>query len=155
LEKKGIEGVPGQQPFLRGMTAGQLAALAECSFEARFEEGRFLFHEGQDADNFYLLREGRVSIELHAPERGVVSIQILEAGDLLGWSWIVPPFRWRFDARAMGPVLALGIDGRRLREKCDADRELGYELMKRLIAVVTRRLESTRFQLLESRGLQK
>ena len=146
---KKLESELEAHPFLKGLSDRHRSILAECSSEVRFKGGDFLTREGESADTFYLLREGRASIEIHAPDRGGLPLQTLEAGEVLGWSWIVPPHRWNFDARALSPITAIGVDCRCLRGKFEADHELAYELMKRFIIVMSRRLEATRFQLLD------
>jgi CRP-like cAMP-binding protein len=111
-----------------------------------------IFREGDEANQFFLIREGRVAIEVFSEARGPVTIQTLNAGEILGWSWLVPPYFWRFDARAVDEVRALALDGKCLREKCETDPRLGYELLKRFALVITRRLEATRMQLLDVYG---
>lgn len=151
--KKKLEELLSEHPFLTDFPRRYLELMAGCAKNVRFEAGRFLVREGEPADDFFLLRRGRVAIEIHAPHRGPVCIQTLEAGEVLGWSWIVPPYRWHFDGRAAEDVTALSLDGACLRGKCDKDHELGYQLTKRVLASVARRLEATRLQLLDIYGV--
>ena len=95
------------------------------------------------------MRAGRVAIELHAPGRGARVLQTVGPGEILGWSWLFPPYRWAFDARAVEEVRAVEFDGACLRKKCEADPVLGYALMKRFAGVFARRLQATRVQLLD------
>ena len=150
--KKTLDSILAEHPFPKGLSRAHLKFLAGCARNVRFEEGSFLLREGQGADHFFLIRRGRVSIEIYAPGRGAIPVQTVEAGEVLGWSWIVPPYRSRFDARAATTVSAIALDGRCLRAKCARDHELGYELLRRFAAVVSRRLEATRFQLLDLYG---
>jgi CRP/FNR family transcriptional regulator, cyclic AMP receptor protein len=130
-------------PFLKGLDARHLNILAECSMEASFKAGETIFREGDPANRFYLLKNGCVSLET---SNGAV-VQTIGAGDVLGWSWLFPPYFWSFDARAVEPTEAIFIYGSRLRELCEADHNLGYEIMKRTAVVVIQRLMSTRQQL--------
>jgi len=141
------------QPFLKGLSQPQLEVLAENSMPARFESGQFIFHEGDPANRFYLILDGYVAVESPVEEdgfqKGAIQIQIVGAGDVLGWSWLFPPYYWHFDARAISPVKAIFFYGTALRERCEHDHDFGYELMKRLSEIVIRRLQGARRQLLK------
>ena len=118
----------------------------------RFEAGGYLLREGEPADWFYLIRQGRVALELKAPGRPPVTIQTIREGEIAGVSWLIPPYRWTYDARAMELVRALALDGKCLRGKCEQDHDLGYDLMKRFMPVLIQRLQATRLQLLDLYG---
>jgi CRP-like cAMP-binding protein len=105
--------------------------------------------EGASADTFYLLRRGRVSLEVHAPGRGAVVIETVEPGAVVGWSWLVAPYRWTIDARARSRVGAVAIDGACLRSKVDADPALGYALLSRIATELLARLQATRVRSLD------
>jgi CRP-like cAMP-binding protein len=139
----------GAHPFLKGMSAAHLASLAECVQPVTVSAGQLLGREKEPANFFYLLQSGRVAIEIHTPDRGNVRIQTLGPGEMVGWSWLVPPYRWQFDARVVEPVKAIGLNAQCLRGKCETDHELGYELLKRLVSVIASRLAATRVQLLD------
>lgn len=111
-----------------------------------------IFREGEEANQFFLVREGKVAIEVFVEGRGPLTIQTLSIGEILGWSWLVPPYQYRFDARAVDVVRAIALDGKCLRAKCDGDARLGYELLKRFAVVMTQRLEATRMQVLDVYG---
>jgi hypothetical protein len=96
-----------------------------------------------------------VALEIFAPQREPIVVQTLEAGDVLGWSWLVPPYEWRFHARALETTLAIALDGKCLRTKCEQNHDLGYELMKRVAAVMQKRLEATLFQVLDVYAVKK
>ena len=149
--KRSLEQIVAEHPFLRGMSPAHLAILTDAAMLAEFEGGELLFREGDPANRFYLIREGQVVLESPSGEGSAVPIQVIGAGDVLGWSWLFPPYSWRFDARTVGPVKAIFFYGTRLREQCEADHDLGYELMKRMTAVVIQRLQGTREQLLQAR----
>lgn len=110
------------------------------------------FREGEEADRFYLIREGSVVLEVFNLELGSLPLQTLEAGQVVGWSWLVPPYRWRFDARCVTDVRAFALDGLCLRAKCEADPHLGYELLKRFAMLIDQRLQATRRQLVEAQS---
>ena len=134
-------------PFLKGLSAHQLQILGDCAMEVAFSAGERLFREGDPANRFYLIVEGEVVLESDAGERDPVLIQTLGAGEVLGWSWLLPPYYWQFNARAVRPTKAVFFYGTRLREACERDHDLGYELMKRTAAVVIQRLQAARRQL--------
>jgi CRP-like cAMP-binding protein len=138
-----------EHPFLKGLTPAQIATVAGCAKNERFEAGQFLFHEGEEAHHFFIIRHGKVAVEVGAPPRGVVTIQTVDDGDILGWSWLVPPYRWRFSAQAKELTRVIALDGRCLRQKCEEDHDLGYELLKSFADVVGQRLDATRLQLLD------
>jgi CRP/FNR family cyclic AMP-dependent transcriptional regulator len=145
-----LERILGDHPFFHNLDETHLAVLVGCATNARFSAGDYIFREGGDADAFYLIRHGKVALEMHTPTGGgKLTIATLDEGDVLGWSWLVPPYRWRFDAKAIGPVTAIGLDGKCLRGKCEDDHNLGYELTKRFAAIITERLQATRLQLLD------
>ena len=123
-----------------------------CSQTVGFEAGETLFREGEPADVFYVLRRGRVALELYVPGRGPLTIETIEAGSVVGWSWLFAPHVWHFDARAVAPVRAVAVDGACIRGKCDDDPALGYELMQRFSAVLLERLNATRLRLADLYG---
>jgi CRP-like cAMP-binding protein len=112
-----------------------------------------MFREGDPAEVFYAIRHGTVALELHVPAREAVTIDTLHDGDFVGWSWLFEPYRWEFDGRARGDVALIRFDGACLRGKCDADHELGYELMSRFAGVIISRLQATRLRLLDVYGV--
>lgn len=139
-------------PFFAGLDADALDLLAGCAQTARFDSGDMLFRTGEPADTFYVVRHGLVSIEVRVPGRGALGLATLDDGDVVGWSWLVPPHVWMFDARAAAPTSALALDGACLRGKCDADPALGYALMQRVSHVMYERLQAARLQLLDMYG---
>jgi CRP/FNR family transcriptional regulator, cyclic AMP receptor protein len=147
-----LEPILAAHPFFRDLDPRHLQLIVSCAANVRFEAGQFLFREGEDANQFYLLRHGTVSVEIFVPQRGALTIQTLREGDVLGWSWLLPPYRWHFDARAVNLTRALALDGKCLRAKCEDDHDLGYELFKRFARLMTERLQATRLQLLDVYG---
>ena len=144
-----LEPILAQHPFLKGMERRHLELLVGYASSVRFDAGKFLFREGEEANRFYFIRHGRVAIEVFSPQRGSIAIESLTEGDVLGWSWLIPPYRYRFSAKAVENTRLLALDGKCLREKCEKNSDLGYQLLKRLVHVLTDRLEATRLQLLD------
>jgi CRP-like cAMP-binding protein len=140
-----------EAPVLAGLAREHLATLAACASDAEFDPGEQIAREGGSADAFYVVRAGTVAIELHAPGRSL-TIETIGPGEVLGWSWLFPPHRWHFDARALSPVAATRFDGACLRAACEADAALGYDLTKRFAQVFVDRLRWTRLRLLDVYG---
>jgi CRP/FNR family transcriptional regulator, cyclic AMP receptor protein len=137
-------------PFLVGMKRDQLALLTDCAMSVQFEEGQIIFHEGEIANRFYLIESGKVVLESGIRSADSVVIDVIGAGDLLGWSWMFPPYMWRFTARAIEPTSAIFFYGTILREYCERDDSLGYELFKRLAPIMIQRMQSARERLIIS-----
>lgn len=149
-----LETVLAEHPFFAGLEQRYLQIIVGCATNVVFEKGQIIFREGEEANRFYLIRQGRVALEVHAAGIGTLTIQTLDAGDILGWSWLVPPYRWHFDARAVELTRAIALDGECLRRKCEEDHDLGYELLKRFAEIITQRLQATRLQLLDVYGAE-
>ena len=147
-----MEELLGGHRFFSGLDADALRLMVSCASNVHFAAGEYLFCEGEAASRFYVLREGRVALEIHSPSRGPVIIDTMDEGEVLGWSWLIPPYRYFGDARAVTPVRATALDGACLRGKCEADAQLGYQLLKRVTAVMYQRLESARVRLLDLYG---
>jgi len=147
-----IEELLSSHPFFAGLDADAMRLLAGCASNVHFAEGELIFGEGEAADRFYVIRHGRAALQLHSPARGPLLIDTMDEGDVLGWSWLIPPYRYFCDAQAVTPVSATALDGACLRGKCEATPELGYQLLKRVSAVMYQRLQSTRIRLLDLYG---
>lgn len=133
-------------PFVAGLAPETVALIAGCARNAVFHAGDYLLREGGAADEFHLLRHGSVALEMAVPGHAEIVFQTLGDGDLLGVNWLVPPYRWAYDARAVTLVRTLAFDARCLRAKCDADPAVGYELMKRFLVPTVERLQLARLQ---------
>jgi CRP-like cAMP-binding protein len=151
MSTESLEKVLSAHPFFQGLSEEHRALLTGCASNVVIGAGDYVFREEQPADRFFVLRQGRVGLEIASP-LGPVTIETLEGGEVLGWSWLFPPYKSHFDARALTQVRALSLDGTCLRGKCDADPKLGYDLMRRFAEIVVRRLESTRVQLMDLYG---
>lgn len=139
-------------PFFEGLDADYCGLLGGCAKNVRFKTGDDLLSEGGEANELYLVREGRVSLEIHAPGKPGIRFQTVGPGEVVGVSWLVRPYRWSYDARALEPVRAISLDAQCLRGKCDADHDLGYEMMNRFVPILVQRLQATRMQLLDLYG---
>jgi len=152
MQITGLDAVIREHPLFKGLDEDTLALVAGCARNVHFPAGGYLFREGGPADEFYLLRVGRVALEAASPGRGTLTILTLGAGEVAGVSWLVAPYRWRHDARAVDDVRATGVNADCLRRKCETDPRLGYELMKRLVQILLKRLQTTRLQMLDVYG---
>jgi CRP/FNR family cyclic AMP-dependent transcriptional regulator len=141
-----------RHPLLEGLPGDIAALVAGCAHNVAFEAGHLILAEGGVADSLYLLRRGRVSLEVHDPGRGRLVVETIGAGKVLGWSWLFPPYVWQFDARVIEPVGAISVDGACLRAKAEQDPAFGYELMKRFGAVMLERLQAARVRLFDLYG---
>lgn len=144
-----LEPILAKHPFLKGLKPEHLKILVGCASNVRFNAGQFLFHEGEEANEFYMIREGKVAVQTQGAERGPIIVQTIGEGEVLGWSWLIPPYRWRFDVKALELTRAIALDGKCLRTKSEEDHDLGYQLLRRFAGIIVERLEAARLQLLD------
>jgi CRP/FNR family transcriptional regulator, cyclic AMP receptor protein len=135
-------------PFLHGISPDHLALIATAASEVTFPAGRRLFEDGGSASGFWLIRSGQVALDLHVPGEGHARIDTIGMGELLGWSWLFPPYQWSFGAVAVSPVGAFEFDGQAVRASFAADPELELEVTQRVARVLAKRLQSTRAKLI-------
>ena len=135
-------------PFLAGMNRAHLTLLTDCAVTRHFKTGQAILREGEFANGFYLIEAGKVALESEIGFGESVLLQTIGAGDLLGWSWMFPPYVWQFTARAVEPTTALFFYAAMLREYCEKDHSLGYELLKRISSVMVTRLQAAHNQML-------
>jgi CRP-like cAMP-binding protein len=147
-----LERILREHPFLKDMDDKHIKLLIGCASNVVFKAGEFILREGEPADKFYFIRSGKVQVETYVPQKGPLIIRSREEGEILGWSWMVPPYNWHFDARAVELTRAIAMDGACLRQKCDEDHSLGYEIMRRFALIIAERLEATRLQLMDIYG---
>lgn len=147
-----LERILSEHPFFAGLDESFIKLACGCAKNVRIEAGQYVFHEGAAADHFYLIREGRVALQVSAPGRGAATFLTLGRGEVFGVNWLVPPYRWVYDARALEATRAIAMDAHCLRNKCEADHDLGYDIMKRLMPVLIERLHTTRLQFLDLYG---
>jgi CRP-like cAMP-binding protein len=147
-----LEAILGGHPFFLGMESDQLVTLASVATSASFAVGNQIIKQGEVADACYLLLEGDAALEIVIPGKGAQVMQTLHAGDILGWSWLFPPYEWTFDAQALTPLRAVRFDAAALREAKAADPVLNSELMERFAEVLVIRLQAARLQLMDLYG---
>lgn len=150
-----LEPILEKHPFFEQLSKPHLTLITGCAANARFNDGEYLFREGQEASKFFVLRQGKVAIEIGVPGQGLTTIYTHEEDDVVGWSWLFEPYHWMFSARAVGLTRVITLDGVCLRNKCEQDPVLGYEFMKRFAQKVVRSLDQTRMQLLNVYALSK
>ena len=136
-----------EHPFSHGLDAVLLERIAGCCHRVEVEAESFLMRAGEPAKEFFLLLSGDVALEIRQPGRGALCVATLHGGQVLGWSWIVPPHRSLFDARALTPTAALVVDGEALRAFCEAVPSQGYALLLRVMGTMSERIRSARVQL--------
>lgn len=147
-----LEAIVEKIGLFQGMKREHIALLTGCAANVRYEAGDFPSRAGAHADRFWVVREGRLALELWAPGRGSVTIATMIPGDVVGFSWLLPPYQMQFDVHAVAPTRALLFDGRCLREKCERDPELGYQLMSRFAGLMVDRILVLTMQLLDIYG---
>lgn len=136
-----------EYPFFKDLELDHLQFVAKYASEVRFDSGQSILREGEEGHHFYLIRQGMIALGTFIPGRGFTTIQTLGEGEIVGWSWLIPPYYWHFSALVITPTLVIALDARRLREKCETDHDFGYELLKRVALVVGQRLRATRLSL--------
>jgi CRP/FNR family transcriptional regulator, cyclic AMP receptor protein len=145
-------GALATHPFLHDMSHDQLAALAEAASDVNFPASHRIFEDGGLASRFWLIQSGHVSLDLDVPGEGPVVIETIGMGELLGWSWLFPPFKWAFGAVAATPVEGFEFDAPAVRACCESDPSLGYQLHRRVNQVLAKRLRATRIRLIARTG---
>ena len=149
---KSIEDLLRAHRFFAELPDDVLVTLAGCGTNVHFDTDSQIIQADTAADEFFVIRSGRVAVELHTPRGGLLVLDTIAEDEVLGISWLLPPYRWTFDARALEPTSAIALDAACLRGKCDADPVLGYEMFKRFAGLVRGRLQATRMQLLDMYG---
>jgi CRP-like cAMP-binding protein len=152
MEIENLEGIIASHALFNGLDKSFLALVKGCAKNVRFDAGTYLCREGDPAAEIFLVRHGKVGLEISAPGHGSMIFQTAGPNDVIGLSWLVPPYRWTFDARAIELTRAISINATCLRDKCESDHNLGYEVMKRFTPVIVERLHSTRLQVLDIYG---
>jgi len=149
MEKEDLSEIMRQHPFLDGLAFEHMQLLIGCASNARFADDSTIIQEGQVANKFYLIRSGRVALQMDVPGKAPVRIQTVGPGEVLGWSWLISPYRWNFSGVVVLETRAIVLDGECLRNKCAKDPEFGYEMLRRLSRVMERRIDATRLQLID------
>ena len=144
-----LEHIIAEHPFFVGLDDGFTNLMVSCASNVRFKAGTYILREGDPANTFYLIRKGKVAVEVLAPQHKPIIVSTLGVGEILGWSWLLPPFQWKFSERAVDDIRVIALDGKCLRTKCEENHDLGYEVLKRFAQIMEQRLEATRLQLLD------
>jgi CRP-like cAMP-binding protein len=142
-------------PFFQDIEARYIQEMAAHASHRRFDAGQLIFRQGEPAQQFYILNEGLVALEVFAPDRGPIRLMTLETGDVLGWSWLFEPYIWHLDARAIEPTSAIALDGAALRAECNTNHELGYHLMKHSVHIIEQRLQAAMIQMIDMYGVAR
>ena len=141
-----------KHPFGGGLNPHYFDLLKRCATFQRFDAGQSIFQEGGNADHFYLIQKGRVTLHAFVPGRGVVTVQTLGAGDALGWSWLFPPYQWHFSAHSSDSTETIIFDAKPLRDEAEENHDFGYELTKRVSKMLLQRLQGARLLLVNFYG---
>lgn len=149
MEKQSLARSLKEHSLVQGLLDGHIEFLSGCARNVRIPSGRFLFREGNSADELYLVRSGKVALEIHDGARGPVVLETIGADDTLGWAALNPPYRWSLDARTVEPTLLFALNGACVRQKLEADSSFGYAFTKRLMNEIHERLERVRLQALD------
>jgi CRP/FNR family cyclic AMP-dependent transcriptional regulator len=139
-------------PFCRDLDERYFEVLKESATIIRFGSGQPIFQAGTSAEQFYLIYSGRVGLEIFVRGKGIVTIQTIDAGEALGWSWLFPPYRWHFDARAQQTTDAVAFSAPALRAYAEKDQAFGYQLVGRVGQIMLERLQATRLKLVSFYG---
>ncbi len=145
----GLGRIVSEHPFFAGLGEEFQELIAGCATNVRFEAGEHIFREDDPADHFFLIREGKVELEFKEKDQPVLTFQTLGEGEILGESWLAPPYTFHFDARAVDRTRLIAIDAQCLRTKCEENHDLGWDLMKRFVPVLSDRLQAARLQALD------
>ena len=152
---KNIDLVLAKHPFFYGISEEFIPDLAILADVVTFEPGDVLFKEGDAADKFYLIIKGKIAIQTAVSYNDAITIQTVEDGEIVGWSWIVKPYKYKFGARVVEKTEMIVFNAEKLRTECEMDAELGFEIMKLLVQAVSTRLEQTRLLVLDVYGKNK
>lgn len=152
--EEGLRPLLAEHPFFAGMEEAHLDVLVGCAKNVRFDPGQLVRREGDEAAELYLLRHGRLAVDLHVHPRPV-TVKTVGPGEILGWSWLRGGARWAFDLRAVELSRAVALDGACLRHKCEADPRLGFELVRRFATDLEQRLYGAWFQMVDMYGPPK
>lgn len=138
-----------EHEFFAGLDDKYIDILAGAASHRQYDRDRSLFSYGNRADRFYLIASGRITVEVAAITGPPLELQNLGPGEILGWSWLIPPYRWHFQARALEAVDVIEFDGKKILEECERDPKFGYALFKRFSGLMSERLRFAREKMME------
>ena len=142
METHTPEKIIADHPFFAELESYYATLLVSCASNARFAAREYILREGEEANEFFLIPHGDVAIEMNPPHRRPIVVDTVGEGEILGWSWLLPPYTWRFHGRAADAVRAVALDGKCLRNKCEQNHDLGYDLLKPFAQIMNRRLDA-------------
>lgn len=146
---KGLELFLEEHLFLKGIDKKHIELMVGCAKNVRYNPGEYLFHEGDEADMFYFIRDGKLAMEVFRPNKGAIIFQTLSSNDVLGWSWLIAPYVRHFDCKATETTRVIALDGNCLRKKCEEDHDFGYDIMNRFVKLMEDELMALRLQLMD------
>jgi len=149
MAKSTIAEILSEKNFFFGLKPEYINFLAGCASKRQIRKDEVLFPHGQTADRFFMVLSGRITLEVAAIEGPPLELQSVGADEMLGWSWLIPPYKWTFQARTVEPTEVLEFDGKAVFERCEKEPELGYELLKRFSALMSERLAFARRKMME------
>ena len=149
MSQQSIEDYLSEHAFFSGLDDSFVKFLSNSAAELQIKKGEVLFKQGTHADKFYLLRNGQVSVQVPALMGPSLEIQSLGEDQILGWSWLIPPYKWNFNARAVEDSELLEFDGAVILARCEEDPKFGYELFKRFAALMSERLDAARQKIMD------
>lgn len=144
-----LEPLLKQHPFFKDLHQDFIKLIVGCASNRYYKAGTFMFQEGEQANEFFLIRQGLVALELVVVDGESIELDTVGPGEILGWSWLLPPYFWHFNARVQQDVRVFALDGLCIRKKCEENHTLGYEMLKRFAQIMEKRLYATRLQLLD------
>lgn len=144
-----LEPLLKQHPFFKDLHQDFIKLIVGCAANRYYQAGTFMFREGEQANEFYLIRQGLVSLEIVVHDGEAIELDTVGPGEILGWSWLLPPYFWHSDARVLQDLRVFVLDGLCIRKKCEENHTLGYEMLKRFAQIMEKRLNATRLQLLD------
>jgi CRP-like cAMP-binding protein len=144
-----VDTILREHSFFQDVADRHINDVVQHAMPVSFEMGQLIFRQGESANEFYVITEGLVALEVFAPRQGPVQLMTIGAGEVLGWSWLFEPFVWHLDARALEPIQAIKLDGVALRQECDQNHELGYHLLKHAVWIIEQRLQACMLQMLD------
>jgi CRP/FNR family cyclic AMP-dependent transcriptional regulator len=144
-----------EHPFFENLIPEYIELIAGCASLVKFDENHMILKEGETADNFYLIRNGKIALQMQVPNQETVILDTIREGEVVGWSWLFSPYQTHFDARALESTRAISFDGKCLRKKIDQDHNLGFHIMTQFVKIIQDRLQATRLKLIEMYGVGK
>ncbi len=147
-----IDELIAEAPVFAGLKPEYLQMIASWGRLIDIDADEYVLREGERAQTFYIIRRGAIALEVRGAGRNVLVVDTKHDGDVVGWSWLVAPYRWQFDGRTTEPCSLVAIEGARLRDQCEDDHEFGYQLMRRFAGGLQSILQNTRRQLLDVYG---